>query len=246
MFATNNNRSYPPPLGPWIMAMTWHDLLFAHWPVPEGLLRPHIPGQLQLDLYEGQAWIGIVPFGMRGTRPRWCPAVPGLSSFPELNVRTYVSAGGKPGVWFFSLDAASWLAVRGARALFHLSYFDASMSLVVGSSGEVCYQSTRVHRGAPPAQLEANYRPVGETFHAPPGSLESWLTDRYCLYSADRRGRVFRGEIHHLPWPLQRAEAHWQCNTMTQQLGFQLPDTAPLLHFAKSIDTVAWPLERVC
>lgn len=226
--------------------MTWHDLLFAHWPVPRAMLDPHIPGQLQLDLYEGRVWLGIVPFGMRRTRPRWLPAIQPLSDFPELNVRTYVVAGGKPGVWFFSLDAASRLAVRGARRLFHLPYFDATMSLNVMGTGEVCYQSTRVHRGAPSAQFAANYRPIGEVFTATPGSLESWLTDRYCLYAVDRRGQLFRGEIDHSPWPLQPAEARWQCNTMTEQLGFTLPDTAPLLHFAKQIDTIAWTLERVC
>lgn len=225
--------------------MTWHDLLFAHWPVPRASLGMHIPGQLQLDLYQGQAWLGIVPFGMRDTRPRWLPAVQRLSNFPELNVRTYVVAGGKPGVWFFSLDAASRLAVRGARRLFHLPYFDARMALDVKGSGEVSYQSTRVHRGAPPAQFVANYRPVGEAFTALPGSLESWLTDRYCLYAVDGRGQLFRGEIDHAPWPLQRAQADWQCNTMTEPLGLVLPDTAPLLHFAKSITTVAWSLERV-
>jgi uncharacterized protein len=228
------------------MAMIWHDLLFAHWPVPEAVLRPHIPDQLKLDTYEGQHWLGIVPFGMRHTRPRWLPSVPYLSSFPELNVRTYVTADGKPGVWFFSLDAAQRLAVRGARAFFYLPYYDARMSLKSEPGGRVCYHSTRVHRGAPPARLEANYRPAGDKFRASPDSLESWLTDRYCLYSANPRGQVFRGEIHHAPWPLQPAEAQWHCNTMTEQLGFPLPDIPPLLHFAKRIEVVGWWLERVC
>jgi uncharacterized protein YqjF (DUF2071 family) len=225
--------------------MTWHDLLFAHWSVPADLLRLHIPRQLEIDTFEGQAWLGIVPFGMRGTRLRCTPSVSGLSAFPELNVRTYVVAEGKPGVWFFSLDAASRLAVRGARTLFHLPYYDAQMRMEIDSQGWVHYHSRRTHRGASPADLIARYRPTGEPSTAVPGSLESWLTDRYCLYSADRTGRVFRGEIHHAPWPLQPAEAQWEHNTMTAQLGFELPHTPPLLHFAKRIDVVAWWLERV-
>lgn len=243
MLTTHANRPYPPPARPWIMHMTWHDLLFAHWPVAESALRPHIPDRLQLDTYEGQAWLGIVPFGMRGTRPRGLPAVPGLSAFPEVNVRTYVVAEGKPGVWFFSLDAASRLAVRGARALYHLPYYDARMSLEKDAEGGVRYRSVRTHRRSPPAELAARYRPTGEVYNATLGSLESWLTDRYCLYSADRRGRVYRGEIQHPDWPLQAAEAEWETNTMSAQLGVELPDIAPLLHFVRQIDVVGWLLE---
>jgi uncharacterized protein YqjF (DUF2071 family) len=227
------------------MAMTWHELLFAHWPVPESVLRPHIPRRLQLDTHEGEVWLGIVPFGMRGTRPRWLPPVPGLSSFPELNVRTYVVADDKPGVWFFSLDAASRLAVRGARAVFHLPYYDARMTLDTNAEGGVSYRSVRTHRKAPPAELAAQYRPTSEVYNAAPGSLESWLTDRYCLYSADRKGRVYRGEIHHPPWPLQTAECYWERNTMSEQLGMALPDVPPLLHFARRLDVVGWLLERL-
>jgi uncharacterized protein YqjF (DUF2071 family) len=225
--------------------MTWHDLLFAHWSVPEDALRVHIPRQLKIDTHEGQAWLGIVPFGMRSTRLRCMPRLSGYPPFPELNVRTYVVAGDKPGVWFFSLDAGSRLAVRGARTFFHLNYYDARMRLEVGADGWTSYYSHRTHRGAPPADFLARYRATGEPYVAVPGGLESWLTDRYCLYSADRSGRVFRGEVHHPPWPLQPAEAQWEQNTMTAQLGFQLPHTPPLLHFAKRIDVVGWMLERV-
>ncbi len=228
------------------MAMTWHDLLFAHWPVPADSLRLHIPRQLELDTRDGQSWLGIVPFGMRGTRLRCTPSVPGLSAFPETNVRTYVVAEGKPGVWFFSLDAASRLAVRAARTFFHLAYYDARMRLEIDTSGWVCYQTHRTHRGAPLADLIARYRPTGEPYTAEVGSLDSWLTDRYCLYSADRRGRLYSGQIHHAPWPLQPAEVQWEQNTMADQLGLQLPSVPPLLHFAKRLDVIAWLLERVC
>jgi uncharacterized protein YqjF (DUF2071 family) len=227
------------------MHMSWHDLLFAHWPVPADVLRQHIPDRLQLDTHEDQAWLGIVPFGMRGTRPRWLPAVPGVSGFPEVNVRTYVLADGKPGVWFFSLDAASRLAVRGARWAYHLPYYDARMSLEKDARGEICYRSVRTHRASPPAELIVRYRPTGAAYQAPPGGFDSWLTDRYCLYCADQRGRVYRGEIHHPPWPLQPAEADWEVNTMSEQIGIKLPDVPPLLHFVQHIDVVGWLLEPV-
>jgi len=224
--------------------MTWHDLLFAHWRVPEAALRPHIPDRLQIDRHEDRAWLGIVPFGMSGTRPRWMPAG-GLFAFPEINVRTYVVADGKPGVWFFSLDAASWLAVRGARMLYHLRYYDARMSLERDAEGWVHYRSRRTHRGAPAAEFSARYRPVGDVYTSAPGTLESWLTDRYCLYAADGRGRVYRGEIHHPPWPLQQAEAQWERNTMSEPLGITLPAEQPLLHFSARLDVVGWGLERL-
>ncbi len=223
------------------MSMAWENLLFAHWPVPADALRKLIPAGLELDLFAGQAWLGVVPFRMADTRLRGLPAVPGTAAFPELNVRTYVTAGGKPGVWFFSLDAGSRLAVRGARTFFHLPYFDARMTVHANDAG-IHYESTRTHRAAPPAEFRATYRPIGEPRPASPGSIEHWLAERYCLYSADRRGRVWRGEIHHAPWPLQTAEASIELNTMVTPLGLELPGIPPLLHFARRLDVVAWLL----
>ena len=222
----------------WLMRMRWHDLLFMHWPVRADVLRPLIPGSLRLDTFDGDAWIGVVPFHMSGIRARFMPPIPGLWAFPELNVRTYVTHGQKPGVWFFSLDAASALAVRVARWTFHLSYFDAAMS--VHREGEdVVYRSRRTHRGAPACAFAARYRPTGAVFRSKPGSLDAFLTDRLCLYSTDRRRRMYRGDIEHPPWPLQPAEADVQTNTMTQPLGIRLPETQPLLHFARCLDVRA-------
>jgi uncharacterized protein YqjF (DUF2071 family) len=238
------HRPYPVPTGPWALFMGWHDLLFMHWPIPEGVLRPLIPPALNLDTFEGSAWLGITPFRMSGARPRFLPSVPWLSDFPELNVRTYVTAGGKPGIWFFSLDAHNPVAVRLARATFSLPYFDARMSCpVVG--GEVLYRSVRTHRGAPEARFAGRYRPVGEPYNSRPGTLEHFLTERYCLYSASERGSVYRGDIHHHPWPLQQAEAEVESLTMTEQIGVVLPDLEPLLHFSRRLDTLAWPPRRI-
>ena len=238
------HRPWPLPHRPWVMAMQWHDLLFLHWPVPPAALRPAIPPTLALDTFDGTAWLGVTPFRMAGTRPRLVPPLPWVSAFPELNVRTYVTAEGKPGVWFFSLDAANPLAVRGARLLFHLPYYDAAMRSE--RDGDVVrYTSTRTHRGAPGAAFAGHYRPSGPVSHAAVDSLEYWLTERYCLYAADRRGRLWRGNIHHARWPLQPAEADIACNTMADQLQLRLPPRAPLLHFAPRLAVVAWALEAV-
>jgi uncharacterized protein YqjF (DUF2071 family) len=244
------HRPYPLPEGPWVLRMRWHDLLFMHWPVPEDSLRPLIPPALKLDTFDGSAWLGVTPFRMERTRPRFLPAVPWLSNFPELNVRTYVTHRDKPGIWFFSLDAHNPVAVRLARATFGLPYFDARMSCEVPKE-EVRYRSVRTHKGGPPARLAASYRPVGEVFGSRPGTLESFLTERYCLYSAGAAnrasgsGRVWRGDIHHQLWPLQPAGAEVEELEMTAQIGVTLPDTKPILHFARRLDVVAWPPRRL-
>jgi hypothetical protein len=219
--------------------MSWRDLLFMHWPVAVEDLRPLVPPALSNDTFEGSAWLGVVPFDMTGVRPRFLPAVPGLSHFPEINLRTYVTAEGRPGIWFFSLDAHSRIAVRLARATFHLPYFDAEMSCHA-SGDEVDYLSLRTHRGAPPAEFAARYSPVGEPFESERGSIEDFLTERYCLYSADRRGNVRRGEVHHQLWLLQPAEAEVGSLAMTRQIGLKLPETDPILHFSKRLDVLAW------
>ena len=224
--------------------MSWHDLLFMHWPIPEETLRSLIPSPLHLDTFDGSAWLGITPFRMSGTRPRSLPSVPPLSNFPELNVRTYVTAEDKPGIWFFSLDAHNPIAVRLARATFSLPYFDAKMSYHVAGE-EVRYRSVRTHRGAKDARFAGRYRPVGGPFNSHPGTLEHFLTERYCLYAADKRGNVRRGDIHHHLWPLQPAEAEIDILAMTQQIGVTLPERAPILHFSKRLDVLAWLPRRI-
>jgi len=239
----HSTRPWPPPPSPWIMRQVWHDLLFAHWPLPPAALRPLVPASLAIDTFDGQAWLGVVPFQMSGVRPRCLPPLPGLSAFPELNVRTYVALQGKPGVFFFSLDAASRLAVAGARRLFHLPYYRAEMAVAPEGEG-VSYASRRVHPGAPAAELRGRYGPTGPVRPAAAGSLDDWLTARYCLYTV-ARGASYRCEIHHAPWPLQPAAARFEVNTMAAAAGLPFPDRPPLLHFARRLEVVVWPLERV-
>lgn len=246
ILAATSHRPWPLPRGPWVMAQTWHDLLFAHWPLPAAKLAPLIPSPLALDTYEGQAWLAVVPFRMSGVRPRGVPGMPWLSAFPELNVRTYVTApgGSKPGVFFFSLEAANPIAVSAARRGFHLPYFRARMRLT-DYGDHIAYTSTRTHTGAPPAAFVGRYGPTGGVYATTPGSLEHWLTERYCLYTVTGGGRLHRGDIHHAPWPLQPAQATLATNSMAAAAGIHLPDTPPLLHFARRLDVVVWPLTRV-
>lgn len=223
------------------MKQVWHDLLFMHWPIPADRLRPLIPAELEIESCEGSAWVGVVPFHMSGIRARWLPPVPGTSAFPELNVRTYVRAGAKSGVWFFSLDAANSLAVAGARRFYHLPYFRAQMHAKSGPNGEIQYDSHRIHNGAVRADFRGRYRPLDEAFRAKQGSLEYFLVERYCLY-ASAGGRIFCGEIDHSPWPLQGAEAEVEVNTMAAASGIALPASKALLHFARRQEVKVWAL----
>jgi uncharacterized protein len=236
---TVEHRPWPLPDGPWVMAQTWEDLLFAHWDVPAAQVRPHVPPELPLDELKGRAWIGVTPFRLTGLRARWTYPVPRLSTFPELNVRTYVTVDGKPGIYFFSLDAASALAVATARRFYRLPYFWAEMS-VRREHEEVAYRSRR--RGQQGRRLTTRYRADGPTFQAEPGSLEHFLTERYCLYTVDE-GVVLRADIHHPPWPLHSARADLRINTMAPP-GIELRDE-PLLHSADRQDVLIWPLMKV-
>ena len=240
-----HGRPWTVPAGRWTMAQRWHDLLFMHWPVPVEVMQALVPATLPLDTYDGVAWIGVVPFWMSGVRPRFLPTVPTLSRFPELNVRTYVMLDGKPGVYFFSLDAANAVAVEVARRCFGLPYFRAEMSS--HWNGEcVEYASQRRDRGAPRASFRARYRPVGGLLSdVGSGTLAWWLIARYCLYVVGADGRLRRREIDHRNWPLQAAEVEVDVNTMTVPLGLALPDVEPLLHFSRRLDVVVWPEERV-
>jgi len=238
------HRPWPLPDAPWIMKQQWHDLLFAHWPLPVPVVRRLVPTSLVVDSFDGWAWIGVVPFRMAGVRPRWVPPLPGLSAFPELNVRTYVHAEGKAGVYFFSLDATNALAVAAARRFYHLPYFRARMA-ARDDGRAISYESRRAHRGSAAAEFTGRYRPVAPPRAAERGSIDHWLTERYCLYTTDGRNRPYRAEVHHRPWPLQGAEAEIERNTMAAAAGVELPPERPLLHFARRLDVLVWPLTRV-
>jgi uncharacterized protein YqjF (DUF2071 family) len=221
------------------MKQIWHDLLFAHWPLPPAVMRPLVPAQLTLDAFDTACWIGVVPFRMSGIRGRGLPPLPGLSRFPELNVRTYVTHGGRPGVYFFSLDAFNLPAVWAARMFFHLPYFHAAMASE--ERNETIHYSSRRHGAS--AEFRGRYRPVAPLQPREGGSLECWLTERYCLYTV-HDGTVYQGEIHHRPWPLQDAEAELETNTVATAAGLPLSDAASSLLFARRLEVLIWPLRR--
>jgi uncharacterized protein len=226
------------------MVQRWHDLLFAHWPLPPEYIRPLIPHELELDTFEGRAWVGVIPFWMSGVRFRAVPSMPTASTFPELNVRTYVRAPqqpNKPGVYFFSLDAASVLAVLGARAGAGLPYFWAEMNAKLDGD-EIRYSSVR-RRSPRGAELLATYRPLGPV-RTTKTEFDKFVTERYCLYVV-RSGRIHRIQIHHLPWPLQPAEAEFSRNTMAAVSGIELPGDPPVLQFSKFLEVYIFPPEQI-
>lgn len=239
LLAETAHRPWPVPDSAWIMEQTWRDLLFAHWPYPVDEVRAVIPPQLPLDTFGGMAWVGVVPFLLEQLRARGLPALPPVSTFPELNVRTYVTLDGKPGVYFFSLDAANRLAVIGARTLFHLNYFAADMSITQTPTG-IDYTSQREDGRGQQASFHAHYSASGEVFTAAPGTLEHFLTERYCLYAVSGKDNVFRLDIHHRPWLLQPAEAELDARSMLAAAGLAPARGVPLLHFSSIQPMIGW------
>jgi uncharacterized protein YqjF (DUF2071 family) len=240
VLAERDHRPWPLPRLPWIMGQTWHRLLFAHWPVDPELVRPKVHPSIPLDTWDGQAWISVTPFAVRGLHPRILPPLPWVSAFPELNVRTYATVDGKPGIYFFSLDAGRRIAVEAARRAYRVPYFHADMA-VDPDGDETYYRCDRIQ--GPPAEFEGTYAPTGPVANAVPGTLDHWLAERYCLYTTDKRGRILRGDIHHPPWPLQPARLEVARNTMARHIGIEL-EGDPLLHLAMRQDVVFWPLVR--
>jgi uncharacterized protein len=235
------HRPWPVPAAPWILRQSWHDLMFAHWPVARDRLRELVPSFLEIDTFDTEAWLGIVPFHLSDLSPRGVPALPWISSFNEINVRTCVVHDGIPGVYFFSLDANSAVAVAGATTLFHLPYFLADIRLEE-ERGRIVYSS---RRKSSTAEFEAQYAPAGRVFEPVPGTLEYWLTERYCLYAQDTASKTYRVEIHHRPWQLQAAEAQIPVNSMADAAGIRLPSMVPLLHFARRQDVLTWSPEAL-
>lgn len=226
--------------GHWVMGQRWHDLLFIHWRVEPGRLQALLPEPLEIDTFDGSAWLAVVPFAMTGVRGRGMPGLPPISNFLELNVRTYARHGDIDGIYFFSLDAESRLAVAGARRWFHLPYFNARM-VMNQRAAWIDYQSMRTHRGALPAHLAMSYVPNGPAAQSEPGSLEHFLVERYRLLANRRDKRILSVEIHHGPWLLQPAEFEIHRNTMTDWLGIPLVRPPDHVRFARFQDVYVWP-----
>jgi uncharacterized protein YqjF (DUF2071 family) len=238
------HRPYPLPQGPWVMQQAWQNILFAHWPVPVDLIRRLVPEGLEVDCCEGTACLGVTPFWIRGARLRGAPALPFLSTFPEVDVRTYVRYGVRPGVFFLSLHAPNPVVAAAARLVYHMPYVGADVDGEV-ERDTVWLRSCTGKLAAGPAEWEARYRPVSESFEAEPGTLEYFLMERWALYTVDREGCLHRSKIHRLPWQLQHASADIHKNTLAGAHGIDLPEREPLLHFSHGLDVLVWPPEKV-
>ena len=231
------------PEGLPLMHQTWGKLLFMHWRIDERELRPLIPEQLEIDTFDGTAWIGIVPFTMWDIRalPPFMPALPGFSSAHELNVRTYVHYDGVPGVWFFSLDCNSPAAVLAARTFYHLPYYNAEIEMEQ-KDDTIAYLLRRTDN--PSTQFQASWN-IGETVpFSHPESLEFFLTERYCLYSS-QDGHLYRARIFHQPWPLQKATMNSYESTMIEALRVKAFAAEPVLQYAEEIDVEIWGIKKI-
>ena len=244
ILSTTEHRPWPLPKSPWRMTQRWNDLLFAHWPIPANELTGLVPENLTVDTFEGSAWVGVVPFWMDQIRMRGMPRIPGASRFPELNLRTYVRERhtNQAGVYFFSLDAASPLAVSAARVFYKLPYYWARMKIAADESRTFHYSSERLF-GPRPANFRACYRSLGKP--CVKGGIESFFTEHYALFTLGRHRETARVNIHHLPWPLEMAEAEFEVNDLPQAHGIRLPDTRPLLQYSRELVVYIWALESM-
>jgi len=227
----------------WIMTQTWEHLLFANWPVPADAIRRLIPEELEVDTYDGQAWISVIPFLMSGIRLRVCPVIPYTSTFTEINVRTYVKSKTQAGVFFLTLDASNPLVTRIAKAWYRLPYYHAKMSFQQQRE-QIEFRSSRM--GFVPADFYGRYRPVDKCFHPREGTIEHWLTERYIHYcKCAATSQVFHGEVFHQPWKLQEAKAEIDINTMTQNLNITLSNQPTLVYYSRGVEALIWPSKRL-
>lgn len=242
-------RPRPLPSGRWAMTQRWNDVLFAHWPVPPAQIAALLPDGLQADTFQGSAWLGVVPFWMDRIKVRGVPPIPGARSFPELNLRTYVRDphSGAAGVYFLSLDASNLFAVAAGRTFYNLPYHWAEIDLQQRTEREFQFESRRRMQSRP-VEFKARYRGLGPTHklaESHPGTLEYFLTERYCLFTVNRAGQPIRANVHHVPWPLEDAEADIARNDLAAAFGIALPDDKPVLHYSRRLAVYIWPAELV-
>ncbi len=244
-----SHKPRPLPPGRWAITQRWNDLLFAHWPVPAETVARLLPDWLQPDTYQGSAWLGAVPFWLDRIRIRGFPGLPGIRNFPDLNLRTYVrdQFTGTPGVFCFSFDASNLLAIVAARSLYHLPYYWAQMRFEQRSEREFAFSSSRRFAGRE-VIFNARYRGLGptrKTAEHTAGSFEYFFSERFSLFNSNRAGQPIRAHLHHVPWPLEEAEAEIERNDLAAAIGIDLPDVEPVLHYSRRLAVYVWPTELV-
>lgn len=242
-------RPKPLPVGRWTLTQRWNDLLFAHWPVPAAKITALLPDWLEVDTFQGSAWLGVVPFWLDRIKIRGVPPVPGMRSFPDLNLRTYVrdQFTHTPGIYCFSLDASNLLAVMAARSFYNLPYYWANMRLEQRSEREFTFYSRR-RLSNTEVVFNARYRGLGPSrrlAESRRGSFEYFVTERNCLFSTDRTGRPIRNNLHYVPWPLEEAEAEIERNDLAASIGLSLPKTDPVLHYSRRLAVYVWQKEFI-
>lgn len=244
-----SHRPRPLPGGRWAVSERWNDLLFAHWPVPAAAITALLPPSLETDTFQGSAWVGMVPFWLDRIKLRGIPTLPGMRGFPDLNLRTYVRdrASGAQGIYCFSIDAGNPFAAAAARLFFRLPYHWAEMHFEKRSDREFSFYSRR--RFSPRSVIfKVRYRGLGpnrRTAEIPAGSLEYFLTERYCLFTSNHNGQPIRANIHHVPSPLEEAEAEIERNDLAAAIGIALPNEKPILHYSRRLAIYIWPAELV-
>jgi uncharacterized protein YqjF (DUF2071 family) len=242
-----SHRPRPLPSGRWALTQRWNDLLFAHWPVPVARMARLLPDWLEVDAYQGSAWLGVVPFWLDRLKIRGVPSFLGARSFPDLNLRTYVrdQFTHTPGIYCFSLDASSLMAVAAARMYYHLPYYWAQMRLEQQSEREFSFLSRR-RFSREETIFKARYRGLGPSSKLAEhrsGTFESYFSERTCLFSSDPTGQPVRANLHYVPWPLEEAQAEIERNDLAQSIGLTLPDADPVLHYSRRLAVYIWPRE---
>jgi uncharacterized protein YqjF (DUF2071 family) len=240
-----DHRPWPMPEGSWIQKQTWNNVLFLHWPAPTERIRSLLPKGLELETYDGSAWLGLVAINVTDAHLRYTPSLPFVSNVLPLNLRTYVRVGDKPGIYLFSADVSNALVVTAARQLFLMPYFNAQMDY--REDGELhLFGSQRTEGEDTMNGFTVSYGPHSPVYNAEPGSLDHFLIERYGLYTTDDQGDVYRNDVHHYPWPLQRADAVVGANTLTLPPRLDLPEMDLMLcHYAHRLDALLWGLEKV-
>ncbi|MGM0899512.1 MAG: YqjF family protein [Bacillota bacterium] len=237
----HGHRLWPLPRLPWVMKQIWENVLFAHYPVKLETLRKLVPEKLPLDTFNGLAWVGIVAVHISNIRLRGLPPIPGITHFSQVNVRTYVTLDGKPGVYFFSLDAGNRLAVETAKIVGNLPYKYSEVAME-STQSNIHFESSR--KTGDNANLVFNFKPISKPFHPAKESFEEWVAERYCLYTFSKTGKTLRGDILHLPWLLQQVQAEFYENTLLSSLNIQPESNPPILHYSRQKDVRFWPMVR--
>lgn len=238
------HRPWQLPSKHWIMRQTWSNLFFTHWPIAPEMIRPYIPQSLQIDTFNRYAWVGVVLFVMKGVYPRGLNCISLIRPFPEINVRTYVQFDGKPGIYFLSIDVGDWASCTIAKRWFRLPYFSSDV-FFDRKDQNFYFQSNRKGIANTTIKFNGKYIPLPGVFYPQKGTLDHWLTERYCLYSKDQKGNLYCGEIHHRPWPLQNAESEIPTNSLLSPFNFDLTGVKPISHYSKGVDSFIWNIKKI-